>query len=508
MEYLVTAGEMKQYDYNTIHHIKIPSMVLMERAALAAVEEIEKELEERKGKRALAVCGTGNNGGDGFAIGRILTDRGWHVDFLLAGSREQCSEDTAKQIKIIEGYGKKIFGIFPEEEYDIIIDAIFGIGLSRTVEGEKAKLIRKINASPAKVVAVDIPSGIHADSGQCLNVAVQADFTVTFEFQKRGLCMYPGKEYAGRVTVKDIGITERSFENRLPETFTYTEPVSTLLPPRSSGGNKGTFGKLLVIAGSPFMSGACQLCAKAAYRCGTGMVKIITAEENRVIIQETLPEALLGSWTPETPDKQWEKDLAWADGIVIGCGLGQSANVKQLVKLVLEKAAMPLILDADALNFLAADKKLQELLCKRCDEDGAYETILTPHQGELAALTGETISTLKKEAPLHASRLAQSWKVTVVSKDAATYVCGKNGELFLNTAGNSGMATAGSGDVLAGILGGLTVQGLKGFECACVGTYLHACAGDYAAGRSSEYALMAGDITEALPYLQNGKERT
>lgn len=511
LQYLVSAEEMKRYDAYTIKQIGIPSMVLMERAAIQVVQSMQQHLGELKDKRILAVCGGGNNGGDGLAAARLLLEQGIPVDICLVASEEKCTEQTRQQAGILAAYctenlffsGPGMLPNFPLKEYAIIIDALFGVGLSRPIEGEYALWIEAVNTSGAYVVSVDIPSGIDTDSGHICGCAVKADLTVTFAFPKRGLFLYPGKEYAGKIDLRQIGITKQSFADRKPVCFTYD---SYALPKRRTDGNKGTFGKLLVIAGSKDMCGACLLCGKSAYRVGAGMVKIVTEEANRQILQTAFPEAMLLTYREESlPVEKLSADFNWADGIVIGPGMGQSSHAENLLETVLAKAPCSLILDADALNLLAKSPKLRHMLTIRRKQFPDADTILTPHQGELARLMGRSIGELKENPVQYAKKLAEELSGVVVSKDAVTIVCDSGETFFINSAGNSGMATAGSGDVLAGILGGLLVQREwqegnfdSAFYRAAKGVTLHAHAGDLAKARVGEHAMLAGDLMESL----------
>ena len=291
MEYLVTQSEMKQYDNNTIEKLKVPSIVLMERAALVTVEQLRKELGDSD-YRILVVAGCGNNGGDGFAIGRLLMLEGCKVDYVLVGSRDKCSMETALQLEILEKYGHRPYDRIPQGEYDIVIDAVFGVGLSRNVEGIYADAISKINEMDAYVCAVDIPSGIHADSGKVLGCAVWADLTVTYGFYKLGEFLYPGAGYCGKIICGKMGIDEHGFFGEQPKWYTYTSFDDVKLPKRRPNGNKGTFGKVLVIAGCDTMCGAALMSARSVFYMGAGMVKIVTASKNRDIIQQSLPEAM------------------------------------------------------------------------------------------------------------------------------------------------------------------------------------------------------------------------
>ena len=304
MEYIVSAEEMRRCDKNTIEKFHIPAAVLMERAALGIVDVILKECRMTR-RRVLIAAGTGNNGADGIAVGRLLMQEGFQVTFFLAGERTRFSELMDLQVNIIEAYGGKICTSYPQDEYDIVVDALFGIGLTRTLEGRFKEAVQKMNASKAWKVSVDMPSGIHTDTGEVCGEAVRADVTVTFAYRKLGLVLYPGCDFAGEVYVKQIGITEDSFEGRMPGIFCYDEPVSSLMPRRRPDGNKGTFGKVLVIAGSKTMSGACVLSAEAAFRAGCGMVRILSSKDNKGILGEKLPEAILGLYdTKEELEEQ------------------------------------------------------------------------------------------------------------------------------------------------------------------------------------------------------------
>ena len=511
LQYLVSAEEMKRYDNYTIEKIGIPSMVLMERAALQVVQSMEEHLGSLADKKILVVCGGGNNGGDGLAVARLLLEKGIHTDICLVASEDKCTEQTRQQVRILSAYHSGSFFFFAsqmlpnlvQKEYAIIIDALFGVGLSRPIEGEYAQWIDAINRSGAYIVSVDIPSGIDTNFGRLMGHAVRANLTVTFAFQKRGLFLYPGKEYAGEVDLREIGITKQSFDGQPPACFTYD---SVTLPKRVADGNKGTFGKLLVIAGSRDMCGACVLCAEAAYRVGAGMVKIVTDKTNREILQTSFPEAMLLTYEEGGLPKEKLRDaFAWADGLVIGPGMGQEKEAKQLLEMVLTEAPCSLILDADALNLLAQNPKFQTALKNRKAQFAEREVVVTPHQGELARLTGERITVLKENPIQSAKKLAEALQCIVVSKDAVTIVCDSGVPFFINCAGNSGMATAGSGDVLAGILGGLLVQ-RKGHGCnndaavswVATGVALHAHAGDRAKERVGEHAMLAGDLLESL----------
>lgn len=498
MEYVVTAKEMKQADNNMIEKIGIPSMVLMERAACMVLEEIHLYQAKQKEKRksAFILAGCGNNGADGLAIARLLADEEYKVEVLICGKKEKASAEWKQQFSILKNYPVKEVSKPTSMEYNILVDALFGVGLSREVEGEYKEQIQQFNNLLGYKIAVDIPSGIHSDNGAIMGCAVKADATVTFAFGKRGLFFYPGAEYAGKVSVKDIGIGKRSFFGTQPEMFRYTESAEKLLPVRQAWGNKGTFGKVLLAAGNNRMAGAAVLAAKGAGRIGAGMVKVITPECNREILLSNMPEALFGTlieWR-----KEIEKGLFWADVIAVGPGIGKEEYGKQILQQAVECSSLPLVIDADALNLIAEDTKLKQDLAMQSEKGRTL--ILTPHLGEMARLTGKTIAQIQQNPIETAKELAKQLHCIVVSKDACTIICQEKGEVCINTIGNSGMATAGSGDVLTGIIAGLLAQKISGFEAAAKGVYFHALAGDAAAKKIGEHALLAGEIAEAVQF--------
>jgi len=487
IRYLVTAEEMKEYDSNTTDRIGIPGMVLMERAALAAMEYILKRWE--KGS-ALILAGVGNNGGDGLALARLLSEKGWQTEVWCVGDPEKGTVQWKAQRHILAGYPVNFSSNPQKNEYTIMVDALFGVGLSREITGEYARAISEFQRRKGFKLALDIPSGVDSDTGGIRGIAVQADASITFGFMKRGLGLYPGCERAGEIVLADIGITERSFFGREPETFTFAEEPGKLLPVRAGDGNKGTFGKILLVAGSVNMAGAAVLAAKAAYRTGAGMVKVITPEENRVILQTAVPEALYGT--------QWElaDGLEWADVIVIGPGIGKSQSAVSSLRQVLKFGKKPLVIDADGLNLLSENDELQQLLAVQ--EEKGRKVVLTPHVGELSRLTGVPARELKQSLKKYGTELAKRFHVIVTAKDARTFVCREKGSAYLNLCGNSGMATAGSGDVLAGITGALLAQEEDAFMAAALAVYLHGKAGDTASSRKGQRGCMAGDIVEAL----------
>ncbi len=486
MEYLVCAKEMKACDSGVIRHYGVPSLVLMERAALALTELLQKK--DFDLKRVLVVAGSGNNGGDGFAMARILTLRGIKTDIWFVGNPEHLTEEAALQKQICENYGVPFVRNLKEHEYTTIVDAIFGSGLSREVTGAYAEVIEEINAFPAKVLSADIPSGISADDGSVLGTAVRAAVTGALAFRKIGHLFSP--EYCGETVLLDIGITKEGFQGNVPSVFTVGKEVFSWLPKRKMNSNKGTYGKASLIAGSKNMCGAAYLSGKAAYLVGTGLVKVLTDECNRGILQTLLPEAVLG--TMEYFQEETVKGLLkWSSAIGIGPGLSTGKEQEALVEWVLKNSGeKPIVLDADALNILSGHLEWLRKSAAPC--------ILTPHMGEMARLTKKSVEEICKNRISTAKAFAKEMGVILVLKDARTIVTDGEG-VYINETGNHGMATGGSGDVLTGIITGLLAQGTEPYRAAVLGVYLHGLAGDEARERKGVHGLLSTDILDSLP---------
>lgn len=551
MEYLLTAAEMAAADRTTSEKIGIPSIVLMERAALAVAKAVQEDFPDASDTEILVIAGKGNNGADALAAGRILLDAGYGVTFYglddgrdqkvaLSGEstedfRKESVEESVKESSmdiqrgILEAYGCRVLsGLSGNEHPDAVIDGIFGTGLSRAVSGKAEEAIQTVNClreRGARIYSVDIPSGVSATTGELLGTAVQADVTVTFSFYKRGHFLFPGSDLCGRLIREEIGITKRAFaETGVPEIFTYRkEDPMSLLPKRRADGNKGTFGKILVIAGSRGVSGACTMSAQAALRMGAGMVRVFTHEDNRVILQETIPEAMCSTYSflrkepsgnagrerTSSGDAFAELDssveqelwacLSWADAAVIGPGLGRSEGCRQLLAFVLKHAdALPrgLVIDADAIRLLAeGDGLYRELL----SAGSRIPVILTPHPAECAALFHKTVSEVLANRFAWLPEFADRFHCTIAGKDARTLVASfGHTESYLNTSGNDGLATAGSGDVLTGIAAACLGLGMKGFAAATAAVYIHGAAADALAKERSRRSIMATDLIRKL----------
>ena len=512
MKPVLTAQQMKLCDQYAMTRPGCSSQMLMERAARAAKEVLMSRFAPA---HVRVVCGVGNNGGDGFAMARFLLEEGRSVDVCAVGDSRRMSPECAKQAVLYAmadgvtvpavdaplSSGEALGG---DALQLILVDAIFGIGLDRPVEGAYLQTVDAINqmrtrhAAACRVMALDIPSGVSADSGKILGAAVNADITVTFGQYKRGLLLHPAKLLIGELTVADIGIGTQGALGEYPdEWLCEAEDVHKALR-RDPYSNKGTYGRVAVFAGCRGMSGAATLAARAAYRTGAGLCEVVTDESNRIILQTTVPEAIVSTYEGEDDLSAVDAALARADSIVIGCGLGQSALSLSVLRRVLtyckETRSVPLVIDADGLNLIAANPSLWTLVPR--------DAILTPHPGEMARLCGCRVPEIVDDLRGCARALADEHETVCVLKDACTVVATK-GRVFYPLCGNNGMATGGSGDVLAGILGAVLAARREEFAMdpgyfAAIGSSVHAMAGNFAVRKTGEHGLMASDIADAV----------
>ncbi len=533
---IVDSKQMKAIDSYSINTLKIPSLVLMERAAYAVARVICEDLDAmemhsvasvageqraeawvkqarqhkcvtageqsaeirvkqaRRRKRVIAVCGSGNNGGDGLAVARILYTMGFDAGYMMAGNVEKATQETLCQLEIVRNLQLTEYTEVSDfAGADVLVDAVFGIGLMREVTGHFAGVLEAMDLCKTPVYAVDIPSGVSTDTGQVLGCGVHAVKTVTFGCNKLGLVLYPGAGYAGEVIVSDIGFPEISEEQAGINTFAYEKSdIYGYLPPRCAYSNKGSYGKVLVIAGSKNMGGAGYFCARAAYMTGCGLVRVLTVEENREMMLSKLPEAVLTTYDSEAPDwNGFAGALEWADSVVLGPGLTTQDYALRIVRYVWENCAVPLVMDADGLNLLAAHSYLWELRTK------VPALVLTPHLGEMSRLTGLDIGAIAGQLRQVCRDFASSHGVVCALKDARTVI--SDGErTFINLSGNDGMATGGSGDVLSGIIGGFLASGMEPLKAASFGCFVHGCAGDAARNEKGAYGLLASDIIQYM----------
>ncbi len=489
MKYAVDGKTMKLIDSDTINKVGIPSLVLMERAAYSVYEEIIKHAESSG--RILIICGSGNNGADGVALARILNENGYVSDIYFAGNEEHYTEEMKLQSDIAHKIGLNIVKETRFCEYNIVVDAIFGIGLSREISGKYKELIEKMSGCDALKIAIDISSGINSGTGEIMGIAVKNDITVTFGTFKTGMLLYPAAEYSGEIIVKNPGFPEFVIEKNNQGVYvTEKTDVQRMLPKRYPDSHKGTYGKILVIAGSVNMSGAAILSGIAAYRSGCGLVKICTAEENREIIQISVPEAVMLTYGSDENDiDRIKNEIEMSTAIVCGPGIGKGEIAAKIVEAVL-RSGKKAVIDADALNIISENQYLKEYYNENI--------VITPHIMEFSRLTGLTIKEIKADSIVACRNYAEKNKITCVLKDSRTVIADSSGNVFINTSGNSGMSTAGSGDVLAGITGSLLGQGMSVTEGAALGAYIHGLAGDAARNKFGERGMTAGDICESI----------
>lgn len=510
MQYISSSEAMHQADTYAVTQLHIPGILLMEEAARGLCERL-KALCTRQDD-ILFLCGPGGNGGDGFACARMMRRAGYSVRVYYNGDPSRLSGDARTNFDMLMSYSISVLSqeqgaMFNHvaKESECVVDCLFGTGLSRPVEGLAAQMIRELNELHArgvfKVVSADIPSGIQADTGKILGTAVQADETVTFCRLKPGLLLYPGRECAGKVTVWDIGIPSSIAPLAESKSFLLEKgDIAGLLPQRPSRSHKGTFGRLLAAAGSHAMTGAAVFTSLAAYRVGTGLVEVVLPESARLVLQSCVPEAVTCPYE-DSEDNSFDfltAEIAHATAVACGPGLSTQPYAHSLLKKILTEipAQIPLVLDADALNLLSRDEELCHLLDKRSQNAGS--TVLTPHMGEASRLIGRSIPEIMEDPVSAVTALCDRYHSIAVLKDALTLVREPSGRLYYNSTGNNGMSTAGSGDVLTGIVGGLLAQGVPAFRAACLGVYLHGAAGDLARKKFGSRAMTASDLLSCV----------
>lgn len=533
MRYVLDAASMKNVDSYSINTLGIPSVVLMERAALSVTEAIESKVKGNIHTDIICVCGRGNNGADGLAVARQLYLKGYNVDVYIINSHASTKEFDI-QLNIIKNLGIECINSPDFSKYGVIVDALFGNGLSRELAGEARIVVDTINKCSTSVrsqytqnsdnngnrlvVAVDIPSGISASTGVVMGSAVNADITVTFGFEKIGHILYPAASYCGKIIRKDIGFAQYPDMTRDIFTYDYSD-ISDMLPLRKPDGNKGTFGKALVIAGSRLYGGAAVLSSRAAARIGAGLVRALTHISNRTAVITGNMECIVDTYDTDeecgdfvkNTETLVDKCICWADVVCIGPGLSMEESAVKLVRSVSAKKNIKKLYDADALNIIAqykieldgsnddVDYEAGGNSCNASYKDDMSDknVVVTPHIGEMSRLTGLDIAVIKNNPIDTARTYSREHNCVCVLKDARTIV--SDGErVYINMSGNDGMATGGSGDVLSGIITGLMAQGLTTFEASALGVYIHGCAGDEAALSNGKYSMVAGDIIDNI----------
>ncbi len=505
MDFLLDAKQAKNLDIYTIQTIGIPSLVLMERASFLVTQEIQKRYAKNQVVKIFA--GTGNNGADGLAVARMLLIQGYEVKIFVVGNLEKGTEEFRTQYNILDNMSAEIEILDTSVRYleddsaaddvteafelcakDVVVDGLFGIGLTRNVEGIYRQVIAKINQSDAVTIAIDIPSGLNATTGEVMGICIKADMTVTFGKKKTGHFLCEGKEYCGELVCDEIGYPDIAYRESVPKKsrIYYLEPADFVnLPKRTETSNKGSYGSVSMVGGGALMSGAVILSSQAAYRCGTGLVKIYTGKENLDVVRSNSIESVVHHFDA-IYGVNFDKNK---DVICIGSGLSVSEETLQILQYVL-KVDGKKIIDADALNLMAQNRELLEELNENC--------ILTPHVKEMSRLTGFEVSHIRKNAVKVAKDFSKEYNCITVLKDAGTVIAGPNGEVVVNTSGNSAMSKGGSGDVLAGIISALVSQKMRMFEAAAMGVYLHGLAGDEASKELGQYSVNASNLVDCI----------
>ena len=509
MQGIFTAEEMRRLDQRAIAELGISGATLMENAGRGAAEAIRALLEDlkagRSGARVVVVCGKGGNGGDGFVVARWLRKWGARVEVLLAFPEDEIRGDAGEKLRELKRSGVRpwlVEDLEAAEETlaraDVIVDALLGTGSRGAPEGRVARLIELINASGRPVVALDIPSGISADGDASAGPAVRALLTLTFAGVKRGLVTGPGAALAGHVEVVPIGIAHEEVLRGVTTFLLEADDIEPHFPPRPRDAHKGSYGHLLVVAGSLGKTGAAALAATAALRAGVGLVTVATPASQQPVVAGLVMEAMTeplpetGARTLALKAREVVTELAAVrDAVALGPGIGLDEETGAATRALTAEVTKPMAIDADGLSALAGHlDALRSAPAPRC---------LTPHPGEMARLLGGSVADVQRDRLETVRQFATRHRVHVVLKGAWSAIGDPEGRVFVNPTGNPGMASGGTGDVLTGILGAFLARGMAPGAALQSAVYLHGLAGDIAAERVGEEALIAGDVIAALP---------
>ncbi|OGQ89525.1 MAG: hypothetical protein A2289_15135 [Deltaproteobacteria bacterium RIFOXYA12_FULL_58_15] len=501
MEYIVSALEMRELDRQTIEVLGVPGRALMEVAGRGVADSCVEYLPD--GGTVAVVCSTGNNGGDGFVTARTLADRGYNVHTFIVGDKTKLKADAASALKPIEKLRPESLSLVEDakslyelsefiESADLIVDALLGTGLAKEVSGLIGDVIDALNESECSIIAVDIPSGVDSDTGAVLGRATECVETVTFAFPKRGHCLYPGAGLRGDLTVVDIGIpVELAADLPVVGRLLLTEDGEDILPDRDPAAHKGSFGHAVIMAGSPATPGAALLALAGALRSGAGLVSWAVSQQTLKDAPPRPLEVMLRCRQDGDSLDDWSSCvLEHATALCVGPGLSTGDDKAAELGAVLEACRVPICMDADALNLFAEDPSLWDVV--------QAPVVITPHPKELSRLTGISVADIQRDRFAAAGQFAIARRCVVVLKGAGTVIADPDGQVAIIGAGNPGMGTGGTGDVLAGIITGLLAQGLTSADAARGGALLHAVAGDVAAELHGEAGMRATDLIEAM----------
>ncbi len=472
---------------------------LMNNAGVQVGKVLIAQMGATKKSTVAVLCGKGNNGGDGFVAAQYLTSQGINAYALLVDGEprtedsmqalEQAVSNGVEVVRIWE-YSQKVKDIISVADY--VIDAVYGIGFKGSLSDNIKILADLVNSTHSKVLAVDIPSGVNCDTGAVSNTAFKADVTVSFSTLKPCHVLYPAMDYCGKTTVAQVGINKGLIYDSpyLTETIDGSK-LSTLMPEKNISANKGSNGTLSVLCGSYGMMGAAQMCIQGALRSGAGLVKSVIPSNLYPILATNIPQAVFMPYASTDSIDMLEQSLQKATAVVAGCGLGTTPKAKELTEYVIRNSTAPIVLDADALNVIADNLDI-------LSESNA-PIIITPHPGEMARLLNTKVEIIQKNRITVAVEFAKMYGVIVVLKGAYTVVAHPKGKVTVNPTGNKGMAKAGSGDVLAGMIAGMLAQGMLPFSAAVSGVYCHGYAGDLAQEEYGYLSMQATDIIEMIP---------
>jgi hydroxyethylthiazole kinase-like uncharacterized protein yjeF len=506
--FVVTAEEMREMDRLTIQEYGVPSLTLMERAGAGVSAAILENFSAAAKRGVLIVAGKGNNGGDGFVVARLLKKQRIRCAVALLAKREELSPDAAHNCRVFEKSKGRVMEIAGDgldflarqiADHGLLVDAILGTGVKNEVQGLYAEAITLMNVSGLPIVAVDIPSGLDTDRGVALGVAIQAETTIALGYAKIGEVIYPGIDFVGDLAVADIGIDARVVEVVGPATEILTaEEMHWLVPRRPADTHKGTYGHLLVVAGSRGKTGAAILACRAAMRAGAGLVTLAAPRSLNDIFATALVEVMTepvqengAGEMEELMPENWSRLLERKDALVFGPGLGISDTSRNHLRWLLRNLEIPWVIDADGLNILALEM----------DRLGRAKTppILTPHPGEMARLIGKTTTEIAQNRVGIAREFAAKHHCYLVLKGARSLIATPDGKLFINPTGNPGMASGGMGDVLAGMLGAFLGQGFTQEDALKIAVFLHGFVADRATSVKGEVGLIASDVIDGLP---------
>ena len=504
---LVTAKEMKALDVQAQNDYAMPGILLMDNAAQAVAEAVHEALTSLEGERVVIFCGGGNNGGDGLGAARWLQSYGVSVRaFVVGAALDAVQGDAALELAMFTKAGGRVEALSTEDDWvlaelaaskaDVLVDALLGTGFHGELEGDVLRACELLNKSEKYILAVDIPTGVNADNGAVCEQAVRADHTVTMALVKTGLLLYPGREYCGDIELADISMPVKLVEEYKSDKYRLTdEIVRELLPLRKANAHKGDAGRVVICAGSPGYTGAAALASDAAVKAGAGLVSLYTPLSSRDVLAIKLTEVMVHGLLERMPGilgggaaSDVASSAEAADVLDIGPGLGTSESTQEAVRTILQKITTPVVIDADALTALAGHTEILAAM--------QAQKVLTPHPGEMARLTGLEIAEIEADRINVAKKYAEEWQAIVVLKGAPTVIGCPNGTVYVNSTGNSSLATGGSGDVLTGIIAGLAAQEISLQEAAICGVYLHGLAAELT---GIDIGLAAGELAALLP---------